>query len=59
MRGDRVKLTKCDKVEWSEKWHYASDINDPIFNLLFYCNIIFYVVRKCILMRNLATILPL
>ena len=26
MRGDRVKLTKCDKVEWGEKWHYASDI---------------------------------
>ena len=25
MGGNRVKLTKCDKVEWSEKWHYASD----------------------------------
>ena len=25
MGGDRVKLTKCDKVEWGEKWH-ASDI---------------------------------
>ena len=22
----RVKLTKCDKVEWDEKCHYASDI---------------------------------
>ena len=22
----RVKLTKCDKVEWDEKWHYASAI---------------------------------
>ena len=22
----RVKLTKCDKVEWGEKCHYASDI---------------------------------
>ena len=26
MGGDRVKLTKCDEVEWGEKWHYASDI---------------------------------
>ena len=26
MRGNRVKLTKCDKVEGGEKWHYASDI---------------------------------
>ena len=23
---DRVKLKKCDKVEWGEKCHYASDI---------------------------------
>ena len=22
----RVKLTKCEKVEWGEKCHYASDI---------------------------------
>ena len=27
MRGDRVKLTKCDKkLNGGEKWHYASDI---------------------------------
>ena len=26
MGGDRVKLTKCDEVEWGQKWHYASDI---------------------------------
>ena len=26
MGSDRVKLTKCDKVEWGEKDHYASDI---------------------------------
>ena len=25
-RSDRVKLTKCDKVAWGEKCHYASDI---------------------------------
>ena len=25
MGGDRVKLTKCDKVEWGEKCHYSSD----------------------------------
>ena len=24
--GDRVKLTECDKAEWGEKYHYASDI---------------------------------
>ena len=23
--SDGVKLTKCDKVEWGEKCHYASD----------------------------------
>ena len=42
MGGDRVKLTKCDKVEWGEKWHYASDIlfEDPKFDFLFYCHII-------------------
>ena len=26
MGSDRVKLTKCDKVEWGEKCHYASYI---------------------------------
>ena len=26
MGTDRVKLTKCDKVERGEKCHYASDI---------------------------------
>ena len=24
--SDRVKLTKCDKVEWDKKCHYANDI---------------------------------
>ena len=26
MGSDRAKLTNCDKVEWGEKYHYASDI---------------------------------
>ena len=26
MGGDRGKLAKCDKAEWGEKRHYASDI---------------------------------
>ena len=26
MGSDRAKLTRCDKVEWGEKCHYASDI---------------------------------
>ena len=60
MGGNRVKLTKCDKVVWGEEWHYASDfLNDPIFNLLFYCHIIFNIVRNWLLMSNLATVLPL
>ena len=25
MGSDRVKLTRCDKVEWGGKCHYASD----------------------------------
>ena len=41
--SDRVKLTKCGKVEWSEKCDYTSDILElPMFNLLFYCYIILY-----------------
>ena len=32
---------------------------DDMFNLLFYYHIIFCIVRKWLLMRNLATILPL
>ena len=40
MGSDRVKLTKCNKVEWGEKYHYACDfLNEPMFNLLFYCHI--------------------
>ena len=34
-------------------------LNDPMFSLLLYCYIIFCIVRKRILMSNLATILPL
>ena len=26
MGDNRVKLTKYDKAEWSENWHYESDI---------------------------------
>ena len=44
MQSDRVKLTKCDKIEWGEKYDYASDIifNGPMFNLSFYCHILLY-----------------
>ena len=48
MGADRVKLTKCDKFEWGDKYRFASDIlfELPIFNLLFYCHIISYFVGK-------------
>ena len=53
MGADRVKLTKCDKFEWGDKYRFASDIlfelpifNLLFFNLLFYCHIIFYFVGK-------------
>ena len=39
----RVKLTKCDKVEWDEKnaiMQVTYFSNSPVFNLLFYCHII-------------------
>ena len=56
----RVKLTKCDKVEWSEKCHYANDILFEWLHVwfVFYC-ILFYIERKWLLMRNFAIILPL
>ena len=40
----RVKLTKCDKIEWSEKCHYASDIPLEWLHVwfVFYCHIILY-----------------
>ena len=42
--SDRVKLTKCDNVEWGDKCHYASEIlfEWPMSNLLFYCHVILY-----------------
>ena len=43
--SDRVKLTKCDKVEWGEKCHTMQMtyfLNGPKFNLLFYCHMILY-----------------
>ena len=55
MGSDGVKLRKGDKVEWGKKWHYASEI---LFDY-FFLHIIFYIVRKWLLIRNLATILPL
>ena len=54
----RVKLTKCDKAEWSEKCHYASDfLNYPMFNFFFFV-ILFYIEGKWLHMKHLATILP-
>ena len=54
---DGVKLTKCDKVEWSEKCHYAGDILLMFPWLIFYFIVIlFYIDRKLLIMRNLATI---
>ena len=57
MGGDRVELTKCDKVAKGEaimKVTYV--LNDPMFNLLFHGYIIFYTVRKWLLTINLARI---
>ena len=42
--SDGVKWTKCDKDEWCKKYDYsiAYFLNNPMFNLLFYCHIILY-----------------
>ena len=55
--GDRVKLTKCKTGKWDEKlW--------PTFRMapwLFCCFIFIlpYIERKWLLMKNVATVLPL
>ena len=56
-----VKLTKCDKFEWGEKSHYLMThfLNGPIFNLLLFFAILFYIERKWLLMKNFVAILPL
>ena len=51
----RVKLRKCEKVDWGEKCHYTSDIP---FEWLHCCfiSILFYIEKKWLLMRNLAIV---
>ena len=48
-----VKWTNCNQDEWDEKCNYACNIH-LLFNV-----ILLYIERKWLLMRNLATILPL
>ena len=38
----RVKMRKCDKVEWGKNAIMTCLLNGPIFNLLFYCHIVLY-----------------
>ena len=54
-------LTKCDKVECDEKSHYASDIifEWPLCFFSCFIFILFYINRKQLLTRNLATVLIL
>ena len=60
MGSDRVKLTKCDKVEWVKNaiMQVTYFLDDPMFNL-FFMVILVYIGRKWLLMRNLVSILPL
>ena len=56
-------MTKSDKVEWSEKCHYTSS-SDILFEwreclICYFIFMLFYIKRKWLLMRNLATILLL
>ena len=56
----RVKLTKCDKVNWSLKCHYASDIPFEWLHVWFVILLSYYfILRESDFLRNLAIILPL
>ena len=48
MGGDRAKLTSVTKLNGVKNgiMQVTYFLNDPMFNLLFYCYIIFYIVRK-------------
>ena len=55
----RVKVTKCDKVKWSEKCHYASDIPFEWLHVWFVVSLSYYfILRESDFLRNLAIILP-
>ena len=47
MGSDRVKLTKCDKVEWVKNaiMQVTCFLDDPMFNL-FFMVILVYIGRK-------------
>ena len=46
MRGDRVKLTKCDTGEWNEECHSASAI------LSEWLNVEFAVLLSCYILKG-------
>ena len=51
----RVKLTKCDKVEWGEKCHYVSDIPFEWLHFWFVILLSYYfILRESDSLRNLA-----
>ena len=50
---DRVKLAKCDKVEWGKKCRYTYWM-DPCLICCFIA-ILFYIERRWLLMRDLTT----
>ena len=56
--SEKVKVSKCDKVEWDAIMQVTYFLNGPMFNLYFIA-ILFYIERKWLFMRNLATVLPL
>ena len=45
--SDRVKLTRCDKVEWVNNaiMQVTRFLNGSMFNLSFCCNIILYLEK--------------
>ena len=59
--NDRVKLTKCDKIEWGKKckWHTFWIAILLKWHTVYFIVILFHIKGKWIPMRNLATILPL
>lgn len=57
MGGIKVKFAKSDTGEWNKKYYYAIDMlfECPMVNVI----LLSYILRKCFLKRNLATIFPL
>ena len=45
MRGDRVKLTKCDTDEWNEECHSASNILSEWPNGEFAVLLSYYILK--------------